>query len=268
MSAPMANFNLQAFLDTANELVRADEVSRALWLLDNLPAYYRDYPPIEVRSLKDKILKKVCTPTSYASNNWDLCMEQEIHLVMEHSLRGMLITKDLELCNEKELKPHVIDYGPGEYWLPRLLQHKKLDFSYESIHLHNEAHKKAKEFLKEHMDCEPSMGPKIYVACEIIEHLWYENDIRVEMLKTCGLADIIHISTPLYSFDFNCDDWDRKKDDLGHLRAYTPSEFQRTVKDMFPEYISSFYHSQVMHLRLTRKDSYPFIMETALKNML
>lgn len=263
----MKDFKLQAFLDVANELVRADEVKRALWVLDNLPAYYRDHEPIQVTDLRDKILKKICTPSSYAINNWDLHMQNDMHLRMEQSLRGKLIVNDVKYCNKHGFTPHVIDYGPGEYWLPRLLKAKDLQFSYQPIFLHEAAYKIAHEMLKDVLRDVPGNGPTIFVACEIIEHLWNTEDLRIEMLKTCGLADIVHVSTPLYTFDFNCADWDKEKEDLGHLYAFTPREFQDLVEGMFKEYTSVYYSSQIQHIRGVRKNAHASLLETATSNM-
>ena len=93
-------------------------------------------------------------------------------------------------------------------------------------------------------------APRIFIACEIIEHLHHERDIRTEFERAKAQADIIHMSTPKYTFDGRIErlNW-KEAGELGHLRTYTPAEFMRVVTRMFPEYTFALYDSQILHLR-------------------
>lgn len=250
----MVNFNLQCFLDCANELLRADETERALHLLDNLPAYYRDHKPREVIELKREAMARLATASFYAtSRGYELTAPPDSYLRGAESLRGIMIAQEIKTLNENDLMPHVLDLGPGEYWLPQMLNHKGLLFTYEPIFVNHPSHDQyqksfAKNFLVYKQDPPEVDRPKILFAGEIIEHLWNESEIRFEMERHMGLADVVHISTPAYTFDYECIDW-RSKGDIGHLRAYTPSEFQTTVWKMFPEYATQVYVSQILHAR-------------------
>lgn len=249
----LESFNLRAFLDCANELVRADEVERALWVLDNLPAYYRDFVPGEVIDLKNEILKRIGTPSSYKRNQSDLNVASDNFKTVEDSLRSRLIRTEVKLMNDEGLMPHIIDYGPGEYWLPIMLKHYGLKFTYQPIYLHDEAFKKALPLFRDAYlpSFDGKDRPVVYVACEIIEHLWNEEDILAEMLGNHGNCDVVHISTPKYTFDTSTFDWKTYRKDLGHLRAYTPSEFTAKVTEMFKWYHPMFYDHTIMHMRLT-----------------
>lgn len=250
-------FDIKPFIDAANILVAADEPMRALQLLDNLPAYYRDHYPIAAQELKRKIYSLLATPAFYATNPYDqLVRVDNAHEVVKNTLRGNLIQKDLEAFNEKNQSPHIIDLGPGEYWLPIGLKKLGFKFTYQDIGLCNNAKLLARPHLEEEMrDKRDAQSPVIFVACEIIEHLHHEADIRVDLERTGHTPDIIHISTPRYTFDGRASqlDW-QKKGDLGHLRTYTPREFHSVVTKMFPEYTFNLYDSQIMHLRGVRNN--------------
>ena len=105
-------------------------------------------------------------------------------------------------------------------------------------------------------------GPVIFLACEIIEHLWNEQEILSNMLRYCRCADIVHISTPKYTYGFNLGkDWDQSRQEIDHLRTYTPSEFTTLIQNMFGNtYQANFYNSAVMHMRLLKKES-PFELD-------
>ncbi len=253
----MKDFNTQCFLEAAKELVRADETIRALQLLDNLPAYYRDNVPTEVFVLKNEILKKICTPDEYAVNEFDEWMDLKDLHGMRNTLRARIILKEVQNFNQAGLTPHVVDYGPGEFWLPLLLKQEDCQFTYDPIILNQKAYDKAKIHFVDNLMPKSVKQPKIFVATEIIEHLWEESEIRAQMLKRCNFADIVHLSTPKYTFDDDCMDW-TTKGQLGHLRAYTPREFSQVIQDIFSDYNQIFYNPsdnkrQILHARLSFK---------------
>lgn len=249
----LKDFKLQAFLDVVNELVRADEIERALWVLNNLPAYYRDFPPQQILELRNKILAKIATPTIYSTSKFDANIAFDDRHSHSKTMRAQFILMETEFLNKNNIVPHIVDYGPGEYWLPFLLKRNGIRFTYEAIYLAKGAHELAIPHLKEECVPKGETSPTILIACEIIEHLWNEEDIKTEMLAHCGLADIIHISTPRYTNAPFCLDWDKEKEHLGHLRAYTPNDFVNMLFKMFPEYHQKYFDSFIMHMRLTKK---------------
>lgn len=250
----MINFNTQVFVDCAKELLRADETERALWLLNNLPAYYRDHTPLEVIQLKNEVIKRIATPTLYANGDIEDIIDLKDGHGMGQCLRGQMLKKECELFNVQGITPHIIDYGPGEYWLPIVLKNAGYKFTYEPIFLNTKAHKTISPFLADIPNKALDGAPRVFVALEIIEHLWNEQDIKTEMLAHGGHAHVIHISTPRYTFDVDCKDWTVKQD-LGHLRAYTPKEFSNKLDQIFFEYDGAYYDHQIMHARLILKQN-------------
>lgn len=243
----LTDFNVDCFLACAKELVRADEIERALWLLSNLPAYYRDNQPVEVINLRNQILSRVATPGSYK-------LDDSNDIIPDCSnaktlLRYQLIAYDVARLNNLSLVPHIVDYGPGEFWLPILLHQDGHQFTYQPIFLSDQAFDKTKHIYEAHLKLADKSAPTIYVACEIIEHLWNDVEIKTEMLRASGLCDIVHLSTPKYSFDYQRTTWDAAPI-FGHLRAYTPDEFYLRARMIFGEYDNfTFYDSQILHTR-------------------
>ncbi len=247
--------DIEAIKRVVDNLVNHDEVANALWLLDKgIPARYREFPVPELLELKNEIMKRVATPSFYAHSVGESFIEDE-HKNAHNMLRGLVILQIVKRLNENNLKPHIYDHGPGTHWLPRMLLYHNLSFSYEPIYINTPSYDKFKPHFesvlqKSHKDVQPS----IWVATEIIEHLWREDEIRFEMQRHAGLVDIVEISTPCHHFDTGKTDW-KSSGDLGHLRGYTTKEFFDTVSKMFPEYKQVNIISQILHSHLINKNT-------------
>lgn len=252
----MVDENIQCFIDAANELVRADEVARALWLLDNLPAWRRDHPHPEIVALKDEIMARMATPSFYATDvGCEIEFPEDSFKHLRATLRGDLLTRETKWLNANGFTPKIHDLGPGEFSAPRMLIAEGVEFTYYPIYMNHPTYNHYKDKFEHKIVSGEIDQPKVFFACEIIEHLWREEEIRYEMNRHCGMADIIHLSTPLYTFDFTCTDWKAAKKDLGHLRAYVPTEFFLKVQSMFPEYNIQMFSNEIMHIRGTHKDT-------------
>lgn len=227
--------------------MNADETERALWLLDNLPAWYRDNEPPKITHVRHEIHKGLMTPNAYSQHQHDQQVDfEKAALTISATLRGNLIEKEVKDFNQYNVTPHIIDLGPGEYWLPLALSIKNYKFTYQDIGLCPTAKAKAYPLIEEHL--KPHNGtPVILVACELIEHLWNPKDILSDVMRTGITPDIIHISTPKYSYDINCENWRGR--DLGHLRAYTPKEFCAVVSNLFKNHDFYYYDDVIQHLR-------------------
>lgn len=252
---PIKDFDHKSFIKAAEELLRSDETLMALKLLDMVPGYYRDNPIPEIHQLKREVMARLATSSFYATH---VGMETEVTdeqcNAFLSSLRCKLISYDLQQCRGGQ-HVEIYDHGPGEYWLPLMLKKQDFVFWYHPVYVNHATHVATKH---RHQDVtselQNSSAPKIWVACEIIEHLHDESEIRYEMERRVGLADVIHISTPLYAFNPNMDHW-KNIGDLGHLRTYTPREFQTKINSIFPEYNFAYYQSQVQHIRLFNPNS-------------
>jgi len=261
----LENFKLQPFLDAANELVRADEVKRAIWILDNLPGFYRDHPPEEVIQLKNEILQRIALPQHYQFGECTLVDKEEQFMMLKKILRSALLLETVIELNKINIEPQVVDYGPGDFWVPALLKRENCKFTYRPITVQLPAALYAKQKIdwEEPKDTDSF---RLFFAGEIIEHLWEESDLKTTMLSAgSNLADICQISTPRYSFDTRDFEWRTHRELLGHMRTYTPDEFQNVVRKLFPEYEWFFLDGQVMQINLIKKGSSKEVTEAFLK---
>lgn len=243
----------QPFIDAANILVASDEPLRALKLLEGLPGYYRDHIPPEIQKVKDEILEKLATAHWYSKEpTVELSDPKELLETVKGMLRWEQIKTDVEDFNKIGLVPHIWDMASGGFWLPLCLRELGLKFTYDFIGMCHEMNQKA---IKELGDIYrwriPPNSPVISFMCEILEHLHFETDLKVEMLKAgYHNPDIIHISTPKFSFDTRIEkgNW-RDHGTLGHLRTYTLRDFYSVCYKMFPGYQWLFLDSKILHAR-------------------
>lgn len=244
----LKDFKLEAFLTVAEELARGDDVERALWVLNNLPGFYRENQPHEVIKLRNELTAKIATPAWYAHNdNTDVPPHPD---VFKGYLRGHLLLSEIKYMNQDDYVPHIVDVGPGVFELPLMLKHHNCKFTYEPVFLQKEYFERIKPQIEAYLKPCPVDQPRVYVACEIIEHLWNEHEIKTEMLRAGPLADVVHVSTPLYSICGTYRNW-REIQTLAHLRTYTTKEFQNLMLKMFPEYGLHYIHGPIQHARLT-----------------
>lgn len=256
---PLRNFNLRAFIEVMEELARADEIERALSIPQLLPAYYRDHPPPEIIKLANDIMAKVATIDFY--KNTDFYPGIVNFDSVSKTLRYKLLVRDVEHLNKLGFTPHIVDYGPGEFWVPICLNDLGLNYTYQPIVLNDVSFNKTKKLFEDKLRTKKTGHPSIFLALEIIEHLWHEDELKINMLQTAGFCDILHVSTPKYTHNYNNLNW-RSTGTLGHLRAYTPTEFFTTVQDLFSEYKDyQFFDSGILHVRGHWRgsliDSYP-----------
>lgn len=247
------DFNEDLFIECAKQLVQADEVELALKVLESVPAFYRDNVPPKINDFKNKIFQHMITAHGYLNDNHDneVCNFALARKVIEDTLRGKLV--DLEIRALE--KPHVVDCGPGEYWLPVGIQH---DFTYNPIALDSRAFAQAsmtKRISEKMMEKPREDAPRVFVALEIIEHLSNPTELRWEAAKHFQGRDpdYIHLSTPYYCYDANPKDWSKHK--LPHLRCYTPREFFAAATKIWPHFEWQLYLSPVMSLRGLHPDA-------------
>ncbi len=241
-------------------LLCQDETLMALDLLKMVSGYHRDNYPKELLELRREIMAKIATASFYATDRGcELYSTDEACETYINTLRAQLIVMDVKALNKVGTKPIVYDYAPGENWLAIVLAKKNLDFWYEPIYVNHPSNEKFKYRYEKHSPknfplTQTAGAPKIFSACEVVEHLNMPEEIRFDMERYIGKADVIHVSTPKYTFNPNVTDW-RSIGDLGHLRTWTPKEFFSFVGKTFPEYQIANYDSQILHARCINPES-------------
>jgi hypothetical protein len=251
----MIRFNEDVFLDAAKQLVEADETERALALLNNLPAYYRDNKPESIKKLIAKINCNITLAYDLLHDSRELPKSNEwSHEFLNTTMRGVCLRNTVKEFNDNNIVPHIVDMGPGDFTFAIGLCIAKLNFTYECLTLNSEAKASAKEILLKHYvddyiaSCEGyASNTSIFVAYEIIEHLSNVDEIRYAFDRKCKvLPEYVLLSTPKYTFESGTPNWD--KEGIHHLRAYTPNEFIAEAFRLFPEYSFNYADNPVMVL--------------------
>lgn len=219
-------FDVEKYLDSVEGMINADEVERAFWMLDNLPAYYRDHVPERAKEIRKCLHRQLFTPVQYQGiyDGVDIFNEDEV--LKYWTGKAMVIEHLVKEMNECQQKPNIMELAPGALWLPTGLRAKGLKFSYE--------HKSIDHGINSPFDLPEGDQPNIFVALEIIEHLWHEEEILENYLKFNKTAQTIVLSTPLYTYCGGLNEWHSRP--LGHLRTYTPHELLLSAHKMFPNF--------------------------------
>lgn len=205
-------FNLDTYFGLIDMYISADEVETALWLLDRIPSYYRDHPPQRLLETKEALHKAIWTPPQYAGIYADVKDNDQ----WPH--RAHVIEETLK---QRQGPFHIMELAPGSRFIETGLRSRGLDFTYECIG------------LDERVECEPLKGSiNVFVCFELIEHLHNPHEIYQNYLKFNKRADLIFISTPLYTYGGGMGmEWRDRP--LGHLRTYGPKDLYKVVSDMF-----------------------------------
>lgn len=229
-------------------LVRHDEVERALWVLDNIPAHFRVNTPTNLLQLKGEIIANMATAHYYTVSDGDDVekfhakypeTQENLKGYCTELIRMRLVGEQVKVWNDAGIIPHIIDAGPGQYLLPKSLLANDLKFTYWDVGLNSTAKAQTREALKSVLDKDAAKTKStIFVALEIIEHMPREEDLAVDALRLCGRwPEVVMLSTPYCSFKPLREDEDWRKQPLEHLRAYTPNEFTAAAKRVFPFYV-------------------------------
>lgn len=221
------------------ELIRQDELERALLVLDNVPAEQRMVPPPELKEMRRQVLLRCETTREVIESPHDvLHTKDEAACFLAATLRGQLLLQEVKRYNAAGRIPHIVDYGPGPYFVPTGLREHQCSFTYWDLGVNKLAQQAARETIPELKAEADAERPVIFLALEVIEHLHEPRDLAVECVKHCGPngADVIHLSTPLCTFAEipRAVPWQERT--MHHLRAYTPQEFLLAADQLFPGY--------------------------------
>lgn len=270
LSGRPRHFNVEQFLDVVEQMILSDEIERALWMLDNLPGYYRDHKPDRAVQMKKDLLKATWTIIDYAKD----VDETEEAIVEKHKkwypdsniqdigdlfdipffkVRGNFVETLAKHYNDNSQTPYIFELGPASFWLPSGLKKKHYKFTYEATTVQRQAWEYHKSKL-ETVWAPPQDGqPTIFVCFEVLEHLYRVEDLLHEYTKLDRDFDHILLSTPKYTLLGGQPDDQWRGRELGHLRTYTPEEFMQLGLKWWPNYKWQFYDNAMMVMHGVRK---------------
>lgn len=234
-------FDANKYLSCVEEMITCDEVERAFWMLENLPAWYRDNPPPEVLKIKEHLYRQLFTVIDYAKLKCDVNFhsrnkEEVISSIFKIPRFKHVLDLVVGINDEFNTIPHIVELAPGSHAIPYGLSNAGAVFTYMGEGLNLVENEKAQVHLSNWRIKTPGDEnvKKIFVAFELIEHLRTPEDIYHYSLKHECEWDFICLSTPQYTWKGGQGEWFRNS--LGHLRAYTPLEFTNFAKKYWPTY--------------------------------
>jgi hypothetical protein len=248
-----ACFSIDNYLDVVEQVICADEIQNAFWMLDHMPGYFRDNPPERALEIKRKLYRQLMTVEDYCGDEHELedkSVEDHAgyplkdHWNLEHYWpRGHIIVERVKALNEQGCCADIYEFGPANYWVYHSLLGQGLDFKY-----HCSSIGKAKKVEKN--DCKLEKTKQVFICFEVIEHMWSPDDIFHYYFKAGLDADIILMSTPKYTLFGGLPGWDSRP--LGHIRTYTPNELLNFVTKHCPKYSYKIFDANMMVLEGTK----------------
>lgn len=226
-------FDVDKYLDCVEGMILADEVERALWMLDNFPAYYRDNYPARASEIRRSLHEALFTPIEYAKADRQVSGAGE-----GWPARGDVVADLVRKLNAVGKVPNIMELSPGTGWLSAGLKSRGLNFTYESRSLTDAPG--------------PVYGSEIniLICMELIEHLANPMEAYQAYLKFQKQARYLVLSVPLYTWGGGLPSW--RGQALGHLRTYCPQEFYDLCRKMFgPQYEWKCYLSDTISMEGT-----------------
>lgn len=232
-------FNMDLHLAAVEQMITAEEIETAFYMLEHMPAWYRDNMPIEAIKLREQLYTRLYTTLDYQAVDCSKAIvgySQGIYPGDFKISRVQAIIELVKELNRNNQNPHLVELGPGSYVVPFALMDAGCQFTYQAEGLNQANHELAIEKLAKYWDWwdEECEKPTIFISLETIEHLHNPNEIYHYALKTGIAFDHLVISTPLYCWMGGFGHWHQM--DLGHLRTYTPQEFANQVVKWWPGY--------------------------------
>ncbi len=239
-------FDLDLYLKAVEQMITCEEVTNALHMLDNVPAWYREFGDPRIDEVRRSIMRTIAMPAQYsaqsnedydghqklaADNNWAK-VEEQIYAVGSQP-RGPMLLALVKGLNDLGFTPHIIEFGPSNFWFAYGLRAQRCKFTYFAYTLNKAAELTAREQLKDIWSDEITGNPYIYVCCEVIEHLTNIDDVRIYSEKQGRSPDFVLLSAPRNCYLGGRADWRNNVNE--HLRTFTPQELGIEAKRMWPK---------------------------------
>ena len=246
------HFDPDHYLDSVEQMICADELVTALYMLEHMPGYYRDNVPSRALEIKKSLYRQLMTIEDYVFDTEEQQDNNEaIHktpLKDQHTLRHFFprapITIEIvQQLNVNGFVANIVEVGPANYWLPAVLHKLRAEFTYSA---HSISAVTGGVSLEDKGELADKPSKNIFICFETIEHLWNPDEIYHYYAKHDFNADVILLSTPKYVLLGGLPNWESRP--LGHVRTYTPKELVDFAQKHWHGYKWTLHDSDMMTL--------------------
>lgn len=219
-------FDPEKYCDAIEMQIMSDEIITALWMIDNMPGWYRENPYPRALEIRSNLYKQLMTTQDYVMDISELDSSNAKQLTDDAFTfpRWDVARNWVRMANEQGFIPHIHELGPANYWLPLGLLREGFKFTYNASSIHVGSIHYQKE-LRDVWNSKPdTKTPVAFICFEMLEHMWNPDEIYHYFEKLDLKPHTIMLSTPCNTIYGGMDNWSTRT--LGHLRTWTPSEFQ------------------------------------------
>lgn len=238
------------------QLIRADELQMAIQMLDMVPGWWRDNYPEALVDIKKTLYQQTYDQIEYATDDDEANMERETgegQWTGEYCYpRAEILTQIIKQMNDKTHHPWIFDLGCSHGNMPLGLikysnEKSTLGFKYCGVGMNKRIVEKLKGWIGPQWKDRPTDRQKTILYCtEVIEHCMNPMDIVHSSYKVGVDWDKIVLSVPMYCLGAGLPDWKTRR--MGHVRNWTPHEFQTFAMKNWPGYVWELYKSNSMVL--------------------
>lgn len=245
------HWDLTKHIEAVDQMIKADELQIALKMMDDIPGWYRDNYPEELSEMKAKLYQQTYDQAEYGTDDEEAGCEQEFGESQWTNgymhPRAEIISEIMTKYNSENFHPWIYDLGCSHGNLPLGLMKSGFKFTYLGRGMNWRIEEKVKQWVYKHWQEKPAKGePAILYCTEVLEHMFNPHDLIHSAYKVGVDFDQILLSTPLYTLGGGLPEWRNRR--VGHVRTWTPKEFQEFAIKAFPGYQWTYYHSYSMVL--------------------
>lgn len=244
-------FDLSKHIEAIDQMIKADELQIALRMMDDVPGWYRDNYPPELAQMKAYLYRQTYDQAEYGTDDEEAeCTREFGEAQWDNGYmypRAQVVSELVGAYNKENKIPWIYDLGCSHGNLPLGLIKSAHTFTYLGRGMNWRIEEKVRAWVGSTWANQPTpIQPTILYCTEVLEHMFNPHDLVHSAYKVGVDFDVVILSTPLYTLGGGLPEWRNRR--VGHVRTWTPKEFQDFSVKAFPKYNWTYHHSHSMVL--------------------